>query len=1670
MIRLAEEHERAGDLTRARACLREFVSENTNHHGAWHALGLLAHRDGDLVNAVSCLESAVAIDSASAMYVRNLGEMYRRQGEVVKAIAAGNRACILAPRDVNAHYNLAVAHVDAGEYHRAIDHYRRALLIDAKHDMSWNNLGSALEKIGDKPRAQAAYESAIAANPLHAEARNNLGAIYLEQGRLVDARTCFEAAVDARSDFIEAHYNLSLLKTFGDDDRHIEQLRQLYEQREALPVALRVRLCFAWGKALDDLGQYDRAFDAFETGNSLQHRSLPVDEARAEHDLVTSMGGFDEKFFAARRGWSGVRDDKRTPVFIIGMPRSGTTLLEQVLSSHPQLHGEGEVSALHDAIAAVAGGERQSPSLVHRITALTQEDLRRIGERYLATVWKAAPESRFISDKMPANFFYLGLIHLVFPGARIIHVRRDPMATCVSCYLRLFNDSSMAFSYDQATLGRYYVRYRRLMQHWRDVLPHDAFLDVAYEELVSSTETQVRRVLEFVGLPWDAQCLQFHTNDRVVKTASNAQVRQPIYTESVARWRHYDHRLQSLQQILNNLEGRSPTEAVVRRSAEAYHVEGVELYRQGKLPEALLCYERSIELRPENAIVLNSRGFVLQDMNRLDEARACFDRAVELDPQFAMARLNLGLLQLKLGEWEAGWENYEARWTGSAEAGHGKFERIACPLPHWESRADTAGQRLLVITEQGFGDCFQFARYLSLARERFAKVGLLCSAPTQRLIEWTWGESITTLTHVPADFSGWDLQCSLLSLPRLFGTRPDTIPANVPYLRVTPAALDYWRTRSQAAAPDRLRVGIAWAGRRSHQNDARRSLRFEQLRPLFDDRRIAWFSLQKWSPEDARPQVPHDLHWTDWTDELDFADTAALIANLDLVVSVDSVMVHLTGALGRPVWMLNRFDSEWRWFHRRTDSPWYPSLRIFNQPVFGDWAGVLDDVAHALQAMDAPPASSAAPRGRTDKASPAKGTPFAPLPEHPLQHVAQLQSAGRLKEAEDLAARVLQASPHDAHAVHLLGVIAWSAGEQQKATRLIEQAIALDPSTALFHSNLAEMLRQLRQPDAAIRYGLQATQLDPALATAHANLGIAYYDSKNYEQAAACQQRALQLAPHLVISLNNLGSIARACKDLTTAIAWYRKALAVDPDFVEALSNLSATLIEQEEIEAAETYVLRALQIQPRCAEALCNLGLVRFRQDRIDEAQTLLERALQLRSGYAEALMGLGMVMLERQRLPDAVAFLEQSLDSQPERVGAWCVLASVYMESADLALAEAAYERALAIDPDSSEAFNGLGNLRLEEGRMADAQRLLERAIVVDPTNLAARFHLTQARKVTADDPNLAALQELLPNAADMPDGRCISLHYALGKSYDDLQEWDRAFPHFLEGARLKRAKIQYEADLDAARVQRVISLTGASALQRLRGAGDSSELPIFVLGMPRSGTTLTEQIVASHRDVHGAGEVRDLMQTLHQQFPASEPPFPENLALLTKKNMSAWGAAYVSRLRARAPEARRITDKMPANYILLGIIPLVLPNARIIHVKRSPVDTCVSCFTRLFNRHQEATYDLLELGRHYANYARLMQHWRAVMPAGSFIEVQYEDIVDDVEAQARRLVEWLGLPWDEACLDFHKTQRPVRTASVTQVRQPIYRHSLARWKHYERYLEPLIEGLAEFAPTRD
>ena len=680
----------------------------------------------------------------------------------------------------------------------------------------------------------------------------------------------------------------------------------------------------------------------------------------------------------------------------------------------------------------------------------------------------------------------------------------------------------------------------------------------------------------------------------------------------------------------------------------------------------------------------------------------------------------------------------------------------------------------------------------------------------------------------------------------------------------------------------------------------------------------------------------------------------------------------------------------------------------------------------------------------------------------------QHHAAGRPAPAETLLRNILQAQPGHPFALHLLGVIAHQASRTEDAVRLIEQAIKTLPTVGQFHSNLGEMCRLLKRLDEAVAHGEKAVALDPASATAHSNLGIAYYDRKEPCKAEACQQRALAINPNLAQALNNLGSIQRDRKDKEGASGYYRRALKAAPRHLESINNLGGVLTESEQPEEAVRVLLQAIQLNPGYAEAHCNIGTAFLVLEQFDKAAAGFSNALALKPDYPEAYLGLARVHKEQQRPNEAEAMTKKALALAPEKAEAHSLLGEIYTEYGYPDKAAQAFTSALQLNPDLLSAHLGKGYLLMEQGRMATAEASFRHALSLDAANLGARLAMAQVKKAETDDENMTALVEAAEKIDTMLETKAMTLHFALGKCYDDTKRYDLAMHHFLAGCRLKRKRIQYDPEDNDNIRRNICEFFSPETIEKLRGEGCPSNLPIFVLGMPRSGTTLIEQIIASHPLVYGAGELPDLLALAAKPKAEGLDGYPLSLAGITPPDLKILGERYVAGLQARQPEAKRITDKMPANFNCVGLIHLMLPNAKIIHVKRNPVDTCLSGFTNLFHKSLHHSYDLAEIGRYYRNYAIIMDHWRTVLPAGAFYEVQYEEMVADHENKARALLTYCGLPWDDACLDFHKTKRNIRTASVTQVRQPLYTSSVERWRKYEAHLGPLLVALGDLVPT--
>jgi tetratricopeptide (TPR) repeat protein len=451
-------------------------------------------------------------------------------------------------------------------------------------------------------------------------------------------------------------------------------------------------------------------------------------------------------------------------------------------------------------------------------------------------------------------------------------------------------------------------------------------------------------------------------------------------------------------------------------------------------------------------------------------------------------------------------------------------------------------------------------------------------------------------------------------------------------------------------------------------------------------------------------------------------------------------------------------------------------------------------------------------------------------------------------------------------------------------------------------------------------------------------------------------------------------------------------------------------------------------------------------------EAAALFARAVELDPLRAESHRNFGNALIDLQRLDEAEAALRRSLALDPEHPLAHVSLGAALRLKHRAADAEASCETALAIDPDHVQALSLLGELRADRGQFAEAEALFQRAIAADPDFSFPYSSIATHRRMTANDAHWRKGVEA-SLAKPQPLANEISLHYALGKYFDDVGQYPRAFEQFVRANELsKRYGAAFDAGKLTQRVDTIIqSFSAAFTRQPMIEASDS-ELPIFIVGMPRSGTSLTEQILASHPAVFGAGELR-FWNGAFAQYRQAQIQNQSGADLLP-----GLARDYLRRLTALCPGARRTVDKMPTNFMYAGLIHAAFPRARIIHMQRHPLDTCLSIYFQNFFNIGPYANDLAHLAQFYEQYLRVTAHWRCVLPATALLEIPYEALIGDQEGWTRRMLDFVGLPWDAACLEFHRTDRVVITSSKWQVRQKIYASSVGRWRNYRQFLGPL------------
>jgi len=575
-------------------------------------------------------------------------------------------------------------------------------------------------------------------------------------------------------------------------------------------------------------------------------------------------------------------------------------------------------------------------------------------------------------------------------------------------------------------------------------------------------------------------------------------------------------------------------------------------------------------------------------------------------------------------------------------------------------------------------------------------------------------------------------------------------------------------------------------------------------------------------------------------------------------------------------------------------------------------------------------------------------------------------------------------------------------------------------------------------------------------------LGLIAHEHGRHQRAIQLIRRALAILPDFPAAHANLGSALKAIGQRAEATEAYRRAIGLKPDYAAAHSNLAAVLLEQGEFGAGLASAERAIALAPEFVEAHVNRADALFRVRRFEEAEASLRRALQLMPERAASQSFLGTVLAELGRYQEAIACHQRAVELQPRDAQSHYALGRALLQAQQLEAGEASFRRALLLDRDFAQAWHWLGNTLLVVGRLEEGLSCYRRAIAID-ADLAEAYEALSYSGQSADEARVKRLAALLADPGRPLSDR-IAAGFAAGRFLDNSGCYDEAFSHFAVANALQRRSLaeagdRFDPEALAREVDGVMARSTPALFSAAAGWGNPSELPVFIVGMPRSGTSLVEQVAASHSKVHGGGERKDiariaeavLARNRDQPIAEWDMDFARRLA-----------DGQIANLQQLAGGALRVTDKMPDNILYLGVIAVLFPAARVIFCRREIRDTCVSCFFQRFGEGNAFAYDLADCARRYLEIERLAEHWRRVLPL-PMLTIDYEALISNPESEGRRLVEFLGLDWEPACLDFHRAERSVFSASLWQVRQPVFSRSVGRWQHYARHLQVVLEILA-------
>ena len=1170
------------------------------------ALGVARQLQGDLGGAIACYRKALALDPGAVKSRYNLATACQESGRYPEALAGFSEVLRLAPEHADAHWNLAVL-----------------LLLTGELREGWGEFPWRFKKSGLAPVARWQDHPRWDGGPL--TGRTLL--LYGEQGlgdtlqfiryapllALRGARVLVEVQSAALANIVIRVAGVERVLVLGETPPHFDLQASLLElpalfasQLDSLPAQVpylepdpallakaralvprdgTFRVGLVWGGSRGHQNDTNRSL-ALETLVPLagipgvSFYSLQMGEPASELDRVPALGLRDLSpeitDFSATAALAAQLDLVLTvdtsvahlcgglalPVWVmLPFVPDWRWLLEREDSPwYPTLRlfrqqapgdWEGVVSRVREALAAAAAEALRGSHALHcsRGTALSEQGCFAEAAREFEQALAADPRDVEVLNNLGCAQDGAGRhLDAVASYARAITLREDFCAP----------------HYNMGNSLKSLGRSAEAVDCYRRALALEPGLPQGWHNLALS--------LQDVGSLDEAQ-----------GALERALELRPDYLEA-------GHNLGELHHARGNLElAVECFRRVLTRDPgylPSWNALGIALQAQDRLDEAVDCYQRALSMNPDYLHALNNLGAASRALGDLDQAVDCYRRVLARDPEYADAHWNLSLVQLLLGDFEQGWQGYEWRFR--------KVDPIPLkdlPRPLWEG-GNLQGRVILLHAEQGFGDTLQFVRYAAVLAEMGGTVLVQCqSAAIASLLASVPGVArVLVRGEALPDF---DCHAPLMSLPLLCGTRLATIPAQIPYLSPDPSLVETWGSRMPGRG---FKVGLVWAGRKSYKDDGKRSLSLQAFAPLAGIPGVSFYALQVGEGSEQSAFPPADMELTDLGSGVrDFSDSAAIIAGLDLVISADTAVAHLAGALGKAVWVLLPKACDWRWLERRGDSPWYPSARLFRQCQRGDWAEVLERVAAQMAREVAPgggPGGLAGPAGSVGPVGPVGQVGQVGLEPERYTALRDALQDNRTEQAEQLCRSLLEASPDNVELLTLAGALARQKGEPERALPRFSRAVALNPTLPELHNNLGVTLQDLGRHQEAVTCYQRALTLRPAYCEASCNLANTLRSLGRNHDALGHYQSALAANPQYAEAHYNLGNALRAEGEWQQAVECYEQLLHLVPNHLSGWLNLGGSLIALNRFEDAIQAERRALDLDPDCVNAHWNLGL----------------------------------------------------------------------------------------------------------------------------------------------------------------------------------------------------------------------------------------------------------------------------------------------------------------------------------------------------------------------------------------------------------------------------------------------------------------------------------------------